>query len=463
MSDELPPDSATKTMRDAFESAEVIEFWTQQLLRDRKGEIRPSVANVITALQSSPAWSGVLGFDSFAQRTRLRKPAPWMPQDVEVKDQEWSSDHDVRATEWLHRSGVFCNTDVVAHAIETVAKRHSFHPVLEYLGGLKWDGIKRIDTWLIDCLGAANTPFNRAVGKRWLISAVARVHQPGCKADCALILEGPQGLLKSTALKTLGHPWFTDEVEELGSKDSAMQVAGVWIIEMGELDSMRRGEVTRIKAFLARTTDRFRPPYGRRVIELPRQSVMAGTTNKDTYLQDETGGRRFWPVACTKIDIAKLAAMRDQLWAEALACYQAGDIWWLEGEELLRDAADEAAARLEVDPWQEPIEDIIGPREHITVRELLRELKVPQDKQEPRAQQRVAACLKNAGWVRKQVDIKDGVVRPAGRRRPRRRWYVRGEDADPRVEVSDGNAGSVSPASEDLSPPSCEGGGDTKS
>jgi predicted P-loop ATPase len=131
-----------------------------------------------------------------------------------------------------------------------------------------------------------------------MISTVARIFEPGVKADCCLILEGEQGSGKSSALRTLAAPWFTDEIAELGSKDAALQSHGVWIIELAELDSMSRADVGRIKAFMSRSVDRFRPPYGKRLIESPRQCVFAGSVNHSDYLRDETGARRFWPVEC---------------------------------------------------------------------------------------------------------------------------------------------------------------------
>jgi putative DNA primase/helicase len=155
-------------------------------------------------------------------------------------------------------------------------------------------------------------------------------------------------LLKSTALKTLAHPWFTDDVADFGTKDAALQVAGRWIIELAELDSISRADVAKIKAFMSRSVDRFRPPYGRRVTEQPRQCIFAGTVNHNEYLRDETGGRRFWPIACMKIDIDKLANMRDQLWAEARDRYNAGEHWWLDTPEL--DAAAAAQQRERYQP-----------------------------------------------------------------------------------------------------------------
>ncbi|HEY2528179.1 MAG TPA: virulence-associated E family protein, partial [Xanthobacteraceae bacterium] len=163
--------------------------------------------------------------------------------------------------------------------------------------------------------------YTAAVGTCMLIAAVARIYEPGCKADAVPIFEGKQGLLKSTAIKTMFYPWFTDELADLGSKDAAMQTRGIWGIEISELDAMTRGEVSKIKAFVSRTTDRFRPPYGKRVIESKRSCVFVGSTNSDDYLKDASGARRFQPVdlgVTGDIDIEGLRRDRDLLWAEAV-------------------------------------------------------------------------------------------------------------------------------------------------
>jgi predicted P-loop ATPase len=177
------------------------------------------------------------------------------------------------------------------------------------------------------------------------------------KADHMLILEGPQGARKSTAIKVLaGEQWFTDELPELGSKDAAIHMQGVWIVEIAELDAMSRAEVSRIKAFLTRTTDRFRPPYGRYTIEVPRQCVFAGTVNLDTCLRDETGNRRFWPLRSGTIDIDALVSDREQLWAEAVHRFREGAIWWIDDPALLAEAAAAQEARYQSDAWEDLIE-----------------------------------------------------------------------------------------------------------
>jgi predicted P-loop ATPase len=250
-------------------------------------------------------------------------------------------------------------------------------------------------------VGAETSDYTEAVGARWLLSGVARIFRPGCKADCCLILEGKQGIGKSRTMATLAGPWYADEIAELGSKDAALQTRGVWIVEISELDSLSRSEVSKVKAFLSRTTDRFRPPYGRRVIESPRQCIFGGTVNHSAYLRDETGGRRFWPVACERIQIDALARDRDQLWAEAVVRYRAGVPWWLDSLELNRQAAIEQSDRYDADPWQNLIAAWVESKSTTSVEEILeRCVQKPTGQWGQQDMNRVARCLRALGWER---------------------------------------------------------------
>jgi predicted P-loop ATPase len=303
----------------------------------------------------------------------------------------------------MQQHGVMITKEVMGQAIQTVAREFPFHPIREYLDSLRWDKIPRIDDWLTLYLGVDPSEYTRAVGAKWLIGAVARVFRPGCKNDTCLVLEGPQGLLKSTALKTLADPWFTDEIADLGTKDAALQVRGVWIIELAELDAMGRPEASRIKAFMSRSIDRYRPPYGRHLIEVPRESVFAGTVNHDAYLKDETGGRRFWPVRCERISIEVLRRDRDQLWAEAVVRYRGDENWWIDSAKLNAFAAEEQQERYDTDPWQPLIEEWVEGREHVTVEQVLRVCleKLARDWTQG-DKNRVARCLQAIGWTRKR-------------------------------------------------------------
>jgi predicted P-loop ATPase len=223
---------------------------------------------------------------------------------------------------------------------------------------------------LITYFGVEEVPnYTTLVGPKWMISAVARIFEPGCIAKYCLLLLGPQDLGKSAGLSVLGGEFYTDDISDLGTKDSAMQSAGVWIVELAELASIRKGAVETTKAFISRRVDRFRPPYGTHVIERPRQSVLAGTVNpSDAFLRDETGNVRYWPNTCTRIDLDALRRDRDQLWAEAVNCYRTGENWWLDTEGVIQAAREEQAAHAETvedHPWFSIIEHWLRDEEQL--------------------------------------------------------------------------------------------------
>lgn len=370
-------EQAVRDLIDRSSSGSVIaRDWHLDLLTNREGEPRPILANAIHALRTAPEWKGVLWHDEFAATTVARNRPPWSTEHSKWHNTEWSDRDDLLVANWLQHQGILVPASIAGQAVEAVARDRLWHPVREYLDALQWDGVARIDAWLSTYLGAADSAYTRAVGPRWLISAVARICRPGAKVDCALILEGPQGIKKSSALQIMGHPWFTDRLSELGSKDAAMETRSVWIIEIAELDTMTRAEVGTIKAFISRTTDRFRPPYGKRLVELPRQCVFAGSVNPEGgYLKDATGGRRFWPVACGAIGIAAVERDRDQLWAEACVRFRAGDPWWLDDQRLEALAAEQQADRYQGDAWDDPIrrylEHAAGQQDGVSVAEIL--------------------------------------------------------------------------------------------
>ncbi len=369
------------------------------------------VANVLLILRNHESWKGVLAFDEFSYCIVLLRPPPYRPATFSVSPDgvAWTDSDDVLTAAWLNREyRLFVGVETVRQAVLAAAGDNAFHPVRSYLSGLTWDGRPRIETWLIDFLGADDTAYVRAVSTRWLISAVARILLPGTKVDHVLILEGNQGLLKSTALRMLAPKWFTDELDAIGSKDAAGQLLGVWIVELAELDALGRAEIARVKAFLSKTFDRYRPSYGRHVVRFERQCVFAGTVNHAEYLKDETGNRRFWPVRCSGIsgigraDIEGLARDRDQLWAEAVSRYRAGEKWWLETRSLVVAAAKEQDDRFQGDVWEHLIQRFVEGRSAVTVGEILADLGIETGKQGQVEQNRVARCLLRLKWFRAQ-------------------------------------------------------------
>jgi predicted P-loop ATPase len=378
--------------------------WRDQLLLTDKGTPAAVMANVATILRRHPDFAGNIRFDELALRTTCRD-MPWRRGSAW---RDWVDTDDLALAEWVQRAGIMAKPTACADAVAVVASENPRHPIREWLNGLSWDGTPRLSTWLADYLGAkaddgsTKQAYLRAVGRAWPISAVARVYEPGCKADHALILDGAQGRLKSSTIAALvlQETWFTDSIADLGSKDSAQDLAGKWLIELGELASLKRPEIERVKAFMSRSTDHYRPSYGRRSQDFARQCVFAGTTNADAYLADETGNRRFWPVRIGAIDLEKLRRDRDQLWAEAVAAYQAGERWWLEPA-LEEAAAEEQAERRLVDPWESDLlewaERRIAP---VTIGDALATLNVPVERRDQAAANRVARIFKANGWQR---------------------------------------------------------------
>lgn len=253
------------------------------------------------------------------------------------------------------------NTNLINEAVRVIANEARFHPVKDFLEGLEWDGVGRIDTWLKDYMGAEGPEeYLRAVSRKVLCALVARVMEPGIKFDHVLILEGLQGIGKSTALSIIAGPeWFSDAHINVADKDAIVNMTGKWLVEMGELSGMKKADVDQMKEFISRTVDRVRLPYGRRAENFPRQCVFVGTTNNDEYMKDDTGNRRFWPVVTHSVDLVGLRAVREQLLAEAVATWALGEPLYLEGEGAKKAAEEEQEKRLEEDGFTQILREWI--------------------------------------------------------------------------------------------------------
>jgi predicted P-loop ATPase len=354
--------------------------WTEELLFDKQGKIAANVANLILMLSHVSAWQGVLAYSEFSGHIIIKQQSPW---GKEEPDTSWAPQHTTKTSVWFLRNGMARPLkDDIINAVEVVAKENSFHPVLNYFESLEWDGEPRLETWLQTYLMVADSPYVRAIGPRFLRSSVARIYKPGAKVDHVLVLEGPQGKKKkSQTVRALvpNEDWFTDNLSNVTNKDAKMEVAGVMIIEVAEMEALTRATSSAMKKFITLTFDRFRPPYGRHLIKWPRQCVFIGTINPipgEGYLKDPTGeSRRFWPVMCGKeTDLDGLKRDRDQLWAEAVHQFKAGAPWWLETPELEALATAEQDARMARDDWELPIRDWLEKEElnEVTVAEVLK-------------------------------------------------------------------------------------------
>lgn len=423
--DDLLVASGEATVRAAIDGAQPIEAestekrpksWEERLVRSggKERRIVTSAGNAALILAGHEKLAGLLAFNLRSLEMIYRRSPPWGGDPGPVPETDF-----VRLASYLGEDpsvGVSFTPEVLKKACAEVARRDSFDPVLVYLDPLTWDGVPRINRWLFDYAGVRDdgngkrTAYVEAVGARWLISAVARTYRPGCKADCVLVLEGAQGIRKSSTLAALVRDpaWFTDHVPNFHDKDAKMQIHGPWIVELAELAALKRGDVETAKAFISTPRDRFRAPYAATTADYPRRCVFAGTVNDDGagWLHDPTGARRFWPIACEgRGNVEGLIAVRDQLWAEAVARFRKGERWWAEdGNEEDAIAAHvraEHADRFAVDPWEPRLAGHLEDRDEITSTAALKFVLGDRfESAEKRHADRVAVVLKRLGFAK---------------------------------------------------------------
>lgn len=310
--------------------------------------------------------------------------------------------------------GVEYGAESMQSILTETARQLTYHPVVRYLKSLLWDEEPRIDTFLSRYLGVEDSPLVRSISRRWFISCVARAFGKGekpVKVDTVLILAGPQGARKSTAFRVLaGDEWFSDTALDLRNKDAYQAIRGVWIYELAELAATRPRDAETVKAFLSAPTDRYRPPYGRNVVESHRQCVFVGTTNEATFLSDPTGARRFWPVTVGQIDIEAIKHDRPLLWAEAVEAYRKGEVWWLDREE--DHALNEAQEQYQHDdPWTVFVDawmlDAVNrgrANAGLRIGEMLSSvLDMDKDKQGKHSEMRMGGVLQGLGWCKRRA------------------------------------------------------------
>lgn len=384
------------------------EGWESSLRMDGRGTPRACSFNALLALRSAREWQGVLRFDNFRGEIIMSSPAPWVRSNSPFEPRAWSEHDDALAQEWLQEKSIYLGIADTQRAVDTVSRENSFDSLVEHVESLQWDNKPRLDGWLTRFLGAPDNPYTNEIGRKWLIGAVARALQPGCKFDNMLILEGEQGLKKSTALAVIGGEYFTDSLSDIGTKDAAIALDGRWIVELAELDGMNRRDAGTVKAFLSKTEDKYRPPYARREVVRPRRIAFAGSVNVEGgYLSDSTGGRRFWPISCSAVvgdhlDTDGLAAVRDQLIAEAKAAFLSGEIWHLSGE-LEAEAMEEQELRRDRDPWSENVLAFLSDKSSATVTDLLTGVVGKDLGHCTRADsKRIGGILTAAGWSKRR-------------------------------------------------------------
>lgn len=319
--------------------------WISKLALDAGGQIKKTINNAVMVLEHDPLLKDKIAIDEFANQGVVLGALPW---DSGTDQRPWTDNDDANYANYMELYYDIKGKDLLSNALTIVSGKHKFNDVQKYLRSLKWDGVKRLDTLLIDYLGAEDNPYTRAVMRKSLCAAVTRAMRDFVKYDYMPILAGPQGIGKSTFLSTIGKAWFSDSLTTFEGKEAAELIQGVWVVEVGELTAMNRQEVNAVKQFLSKVDDIYRAPYGRRTARYPRRCVFFGTSNEVEFLKDDTGNRRFWPIDVGDYEPTKsvwddLPGEVDQIWAEAYAYYLLGEKLFLskEIEAIAHEVQDE--------------------------------------------------------------------------------------------------------------------------
>jgi predicted P-loop ATPase len=364
---------------------------------------------------------GAFRFNSVRGVIEIAREMPWGDKPGEFRDSNL-----VRMCQWFNRMGFHMGKEMMGDAVDCVAQEWSYNPIANYLGSLNWDGTKRLDTWLSAYAGADDNLYTREIGKRWMVSAVARGMKPGTQVDTMLVLEGIEGIYKTSLLRVLGGELFTPLRGTIGASDgrAATCAATNWIIEFGELEGINRTDWETLKDFLSTTEEMMRLAYRRNAERLFRTSVFAGTVNTDKdgrkeWLPPDGDHRRFWPILTRYCDIAALRRDRDQLWAEAREKYEGGQHWWIKPEEseLVMAVKTERETRKFHDEWNGIVMNwCCAPmRNHedaFTLREITSgALFIETSKLDKATQMRVGKIMSANGWSRDVQRRESGLAR----------------------------------------------------
>lgn len=394
-----------------MEAEDSNESWRAELIykQAKSGAmvLENCMPNHVCVLLNDPNWKGVFAFDEFSGQIVTRRSLPFKRH-----SDRWCDADALEVKMWIMKNyELRPTTEAVHEAIMTAAYQNAYNPLTEYLDALPSHDKEILDTWLIDFFGAEDTPYTRAIGAKWMISAVARAYDPGCKVDTVLILEGAQGQKKSSVLSQLcpRTDWFTDGLSDFGSKAQAEEVQGKWVIELGELKGVGR-EWEQTKAFVTRQAENYRPAYARNSIHAPRTCVFAGTVNPDGagYLRDVTGNRRFWPIACRRKSTTMTPELRDALWAEARDRYRNKEIWWIEEEDLQQAARAEQEKRVHLDAWHDRIAEIVEKTDNTNMDEIMDRLQIDIAKRDTGTTMRIGRVMFSLGWERYQHRYQGG-------------------------------------------------------
>lgn len=364
-----------------------LNAWRHHLDQGEKG-VKRNLTNLMVHLRYLPSLGGNIRFN---EQTNWPE---WKGRKLEEHDLI-----DIRLL--IEKAGFQPPEKDVRPAVLRMAYENSYNPIIDYLDGLVWDEVPRLATWMQEMLGAPDEEFTKLVGPKALIAAVARVMRPGCQVDTMVVLEGAQGLRKSSAIQVLFSPQYAFE-KTACFKDHrrlAIDMMGAWCVELAEFVSVHKSDTGDVKALITMRADRVQLPYGKSLSDLPRRIVFWGTINPGAsgYLTDGTGNRRYWPISVSKVDIDLIAASRDQLWAEATHRYRQGERWWFEGAEI-RIAEEIQAEREQGEPWTEILEEKLLCVDRLTANDALALLGIPFEHRDRAKECRAAEALKSLGY-----------------------------------------------------------------
>ena len=356
------------------------------------------VHNIALILDNADEFKGRIRFNEFSSQLNLDGADIDEVAPIGIKT--------ILERKWINEK--VPTTDVL-EAMSIVGKRHSFHPIIEYLDPLEWDGYERIERFFVDFCGCPDDPYHRAAAVSLFVSSIARVLNPGCKVDTMVILESIQGMGKTRLWQALYREWAAEVTSSLNDKDFFSGLRGVWCADFGELDQFSKSDTTRIKQILTQTFDHYRPHYGRKHQRFPRQCVFVGGTNQDSWQIDPTGARRFLPIRVQRpIDVETVTVLRDQLWAEALFRFKRGETWWSipdaevhQEESYAGDTWETATTRWLKDKYLEPRN--LGDDFEVMLHAVLTHaIGLDVGKQTRADQTRAGNVLRRLGWLSRQ-------------------------------------------------------------
>lgn len=413
---EIPAEEKILTEDEAKKQFTEVIAWQDSLVRGAKGEVsrtKFATKNTEIFLDNLPNFRSKLAVNLFSMDTIWRRPATWHKATILTGEVDRVLDDDdlIRIREALNAEGYDPAPSHILEAARAVSLRNEYHPVKEYLDGLpKWDGQERLKHFFPVFCGAEGGAYSEQIGVKLFVAIVARIYTPGCKFDYLPIIIGDQGIGKSTMLEAIAikPQWYTDNLGAIDNKDVILRMRSKLIVENAELTMFDKSDPNTVKAFLSRRVDRDRLPYDRLPRDLPRQCVIVATTNKDRFLQDETGNRRMWPIEVTKIDLPNIKKCLPLLYAEAIARFKAGEQLYLDNEEASKAALQHQSDRYNTDDWEEEVMRHLDTEgcDRTTIAKIWNDcFHLGMNSLGFREQKRIGSILRRLGWKRKTIEI----------------------------------------------------------